>query len=142
MILDSLCKSRKQFSVWLKCFLTVCCEVSFCAVSGVTKEKVRIKADCFSTMALQFLHCVLKGKSLDHRGSVKHYVPVPRQFPIEYVPELWSRCLKQLAWWVDSRDKEHGLDSEKGCQVQNVLKGNSCAQRIVLCFTHKFPRGS
>jgi len=31
---------------------------------------------------------MLKGKNLDHKGSMKHYVPVPRQFPIEYVPEL------------------------------------------------------
>lgn len=54
----------------------------------VPEEKVRIKADCFSTMALW--GCVLEGKSLELR-SVKHYVPVPRQLPTEYVSELGSK---------------------------------------------------
>lgn len=70
-----------------KAFLTAWCEVPLQEFLGVIKEKLWIEVDCFSTITLQVLKdCVLKGKNLDHRGSVKKYVPVPRQFPIEYVP--------------------------------------------------------
>lgn len=105
----------------------------------VPKEKVWMKADCFSTMALPFLWgCVLKGKSLDLR-SVKHYVPVPRQLPTEYASELRSKGLSKKL--PDELTLGNRRDSEKVCQVQNVLKGNIWAQIIFLCFTRKFLAG-